>query len=146
MKGPYERLKYDLRRVWECPQCQGRQRTDGTVTGLVCNCQQAVVENERVSMRLLRDDIRRSSVKQPQPSAPAASPSDNESPASEAPPADVSADHPASSESSDEQSTTETPAEPETATAENNAAAQTGEQSPENTEPSENSNDTAGPG
>jgi hypothetical protein len=68
MKGPYERLKYDLRRFWECPQCQRRQRTDGTVTGLICDCQLAVEENQRVSMRLSHDDIRRSSVKQPQPS------------------------------------------------------------------------------
>ena len=78
MKGPYERLKYDLRRVWECPQCQRRQRTDGTITGLICDCQLAVEENQRVSMRLSRDDIRRSSVKQPQPSTP---PSDSVEPA-----------------------------------------------------------------
>ena len=66
MKGPYERLKYDLRRIWECPKCQARQRTDGTTTALICGCQLALVENERVSMNLLHDGIRRSSVKQPE--------------------------------------------------------------------------------
>ncbi|HUE70874.1 MAG TPA: hypothetical protein VMP01_08285 [Pirellulaceae bacterium] len=39
MKGPYERLKYDLRRLWECPQCQRRERTDGSVTFFLCSCQ-----------------------------------------------------------------------------------------------------------
>ena len=66
MKGPYERLKYDLRRIWECPKCQARKRTDGTTTALICPCQLALVENERVSMNLLHDGIRRSSVKQPE--------------------------------------------------------------------------------
>jgi len=36
MKGPYERLKYDLRRVWECPVCRARVRTGGNVTSLLC--------------------------------------------------------------------------------------------------------------
>lgn len=39
MKGPYERLKYDLRRLWECPQCHRRDRTDGSVTYCFCSCQ-----------------------------------------------------------------------------------------------------------
>lgn len=38
MKGPYERLKYDFRRVWECPACKRRERTDGGVTSRFCNC------------------------------------------------------------------------------------------------------------
>ena len=39
MKGPYERLKYDLRRLWECPRCQRRERTDGSVTFVLCQCE-----------------------------------------------------------------------------------------------------------
>ena len=103
MKGPYERLKYDLRRFWECPQCQRRQRTDGTITGLICNCQLAVEENQRVSMRLSRDDIRRSSVTQPQPSAPEENP-----PVEAAPPPE----EPATADDSSVQAPTPTPAEP----------------------------------
>ena len=38
MKGPYERLKYDLRRVWECPVCHRRERTEGLVTSVGCRC------------------------------------------------------------------------------------------------------------
>jgi hypothetical protein len=38
MKGPSERLKYDLRRLWECPACQRRERTPGTVTSRFCGC------------------------------------------------------------------------------------------------------------
>ncbi len=39
MKGPYERLKYDLRRLWDCPKCHRRERTDGSVTYLFCSCE-----------------------------------------------------------------------------------------------------------
>jgi len=92
MKGPYERLKYDLRRVWECPQCQARQRTDGTITGLVCNCQYPVVENERVSMKLVRDDIRRSSVKQPTSSPPTSDTPTSDTPTSDTPERSASAE------------------------------------------------------
>ena len=38
MKGPFERLKYDLRRVWECPRCHHRERTVGAVTSTWCGC------------------------------------------------------------------------------------------------------------
>ena len=39
MKGPYERLKYDLRRLWECPACHKRERTPGSVSSRHCLCQ-----------------------------------------------------------------------------------------------------------
>jgi hypothetical protein len=57
MKGPYERLKYDLRRVWECPQCGQKQRTDGTVTTMFCKCKNS--SNQAVSMKLVADGPRR---------------------------------------------------------------------------------------
>jgi hypothetical protein len=59
MKGPYERLKYDLRRVWECPDCQHRERTAGSVTSQFCRCQRKKKSRERVAMRLIQDGLRR---------------------------------------------------------------------------------------
>ncbi|MBI2479261.1 MAG: hypothetical protein HYV60_11695 [Planctomycetia bacterium] len=59
MKGPFERLKYDLRRVWECPECHHRERADGTVTTLVCRCQSQKDLFNRVAMKLVEDRIQR---------------------------------------------------------------------------------------
>jgi hypothetical protein len=58
MKGPFERLKYDLRRIWECPQCGHKQRTDGTVTTMVCRCGKPNT-NPPVVMKLVGDGPRR---------------------------------------------------------------------------------------
>lgn len=58
MKGPFERLKYDLRRLWECPQCKRRERTDGGVT--FCFCQCTAKQDERPTvMRLVADGPQR---------------------------------------------------------------------------------------
>ena len=54
MKGPYERLKYDLRRLWECPQCHRRERTEGTVTFRHCVCQ-TVEGDQPIAMQLLEE-------------------------------------------------------------------------------------------
>lgn len=59
MKGPYERLKYDGRRVWECPKCSHKERTTGSVTYSFCRCQEKVANAERVSMKLVEDGVRR---------------------------------------------------------------------------------------
>jgi hypothetical protein len=59
MKGPFERLKYDLRRVWECPECHHKERADGTVTTLVCRCQAQKDPLNRVVMKLVEDRIQR---------------------------------------------------------------------------------------
>lgn len=58
MKGPYERLKYDLRRVWECPRCHHRERTPGTVTSCICRCQAKEEMLKRVCMVLVEDGAR----------------------------------------------------------------------------------------
>ena len=57
MKGPYERLKYDLRRVWECPVCHHRERSPGDVTAIVCRCQEK--QPRPVFMKLTEDGVRR---------------------------------------------------------------------------------------
>lgn len=59
MKGPYERLKYDLRRVWECPACQQRTRTSGMVNAVLCRCQEDLPLHQQRWMRLLEDGPRR---------------------------------------------------------------------------------------
>jgi hypothetical protein len=59
MKGPYERLKYDLRRLWECPQCKRRERTPGSITFRHCFCQMQQPEGRAVVMRLAEDGVQR---------------------------------------------------------------------------------------
>jgi hypothetical protein len=59
MKGPYERLKYELRRMWECPVCHHRERTGGDRSTLLCGCQRKVKPTERVWMKLVEDGLRR---------------------------------------------------------------------------------------
>ncbi len=59
MKGPYERLKYALRRVWECPVCQHRERTIGTTTHQYCRCQRELSTKDQVCMKLVKDGVRR---------------------------------------------------------------------------------------
>jgi hypothetical protein len=100
MKGPYERLKYDLRRLWECPQCKRRERTDGGVTFRFCQCQ-AKEGDQPIVMRLVADGAQRlvPVIAQPRPERvepvlveegiaespaelPVASPNDNISPES----------------------------------------------------------------
>ena len=55
MKGPYERLKYDLRRLWECPLCHRRERTDGTATYRFCECQSTAAEARPTPMKLVEE-------------------------------------------------------------------------------------------
>jgi hypothetical protein len=59
MKGPYERLKYDLRRLWECPVCKRRERTDGTVTFRHCPCGTKKEGGQPVVMQLIADGPQR---------------------------------------------------------------------------------------
>jgi hypothetical protein len=59
MKGPQERLKYDLRRLWECPVCKRRERTAGTVTFRHCACQIQKLDGKPVVMKLVADGVQR---------------------------------------------------------------------------------------
>jgi hypothetical protein len=65
VKGPYERLKYDLRRVWACPLCQHRERTGGDCTSRLCPCQAKVEPAERRYMTLVDDGCRRLIAREP---------------------------------------------------------------------------------
>ena len=48
MRGPYERLKYEFRRTFECPVCHQQRRLSGTHTCHLCSCQaQAPLEEVR---------------------------------------------------------------------------------------------------
>ncbi len=67
MKGPYERLKYSVRRVWECPVCQLRERLDGTVTYHYCRCQGGEPPPRQVCMKLVNDGVRRTCWRAGQP-------------------------------------------------------------------------------
>lgn len=58
MKGPFERLKYDLRRLWECPQCGHKVRTDGASTTQFCRCGKSNT-NPAIPMKLVGDGPRR---------------------------------------------------------------------------------------
>lgn len=55
VKGPYERLKFDLRRLWECPSCSHRERTGGDVTYMLCRCQAKKAPGDRAYMKLVED-------------------------------------------------------------------------------------------
>ena len=59
MKGPYERLKYDLRRLWECPVCKRRERTPGSVTFRHCLCRMKQADGRPIVMKLLEDGLQR---------------------------------------------------------------------------------------
>ena len=59
MKGPFERLKYDLRREWECPACSHKERSSGAETFRFCRCQKKETESQRTPMRLVKDGPRR---------------------------------------------------------------------------------------
>lgn len=59
MKGPYERRKYDLRRVWECPECHHKERTPGWVTAVFCECQKPKDRTEQRAMALCEEGARR---------------------------------------------------------------------------------------
>lgn len=64
MKGPYQRLKYSMLRIWECPECNRRERTNGTHTTNVCDCTFGETKKMQ-SMRLVEDDIRLSGIANP---------------------------------------------------------------------------------
>lgn len=67
MKGPSERLKYDGRRLWECPSCGHRERWNGATTSVICNCQANEPSVQRRPMRLIEEGFRQFIPKLPLP-------------------------------------------------------------------------------
>ena len=59
LKGPYERTKYDFRRVWECPKCHHKERTAGSVTSCFCHCTEPQKSGPGIQMKLVEDAPRR---------------------------------------------------------------------------------------
>lgn len=70
MKGPFERLKYEPRRLWECPLCHHRERAPGDVTTRLCPCQMKVEPLKRRYMWLVEEGYRRIDVAPRPPAAP----------------------------------------------------------------------------
>lgn len=66
MKGPYLRIRPDLRRVWECPDCHHIVRTSGWVTSQFCKCDSQSPAGR--PMRLVFDGETRTP--RPRPAAP----------------------------------------------------------------------------
>ena len=90
MKGPFERLKYDLRRLWECPVCKHRERTSGSVTFRHCGCQLKQLDGQPVVMKLVEDGVQRvgpSIVIEHELLAPPAPPAQSSEPLAAEPPA-----------------------------------------------------------
>jgi hypothetical protein len=59
VKGPTERVRYDFKRVWECPACHLKERTGGEVVARMCPCQQEKPLEEQLWMKLIQDGPRR---------------------------------------------------------------------------------------
>ncbi len=60
MKGPGNRLKFVIRRQWECPRCGRRLLTHGSVVQQSCDCRGSDHAGEPVPMRLIKDPLRTS--------------------------------------------------------------------------------------
>ncbi len=53
MKGPGGRLKFDIRRVWECPVCHRRELADGHVVNVLCPCGSKADPPRQIWMKLI---------------------------------------------------------------------------------------------
>jgi hypothetical protein len=57
MKGPGNRLKFVIRREWECPRCRRRLVTAGSVVAQECNCRPAEETGPPLWMQLVQDPL-----------------------------------------------------------------------------------------
>jgi hypothetical protein len=55
MKGPSGRLRFDVRRVWECPVCHRRDKTSGKVVHRLCDCLAKSNPPRQTWMRLVEE-------------------------------------------------------------------------------------------
>ena len=58
MKGLGNRLRFDVRRVWECPVCHRRERTGGEVVNRLCDCL-AKQNGQQIWMKLIEERPKR---------------------------------------------------------------------------------------
>src|SRR5687768_12689008 len=56
VKGPPARSRYDVRRAWECPQCQHKRWTGGQVVNLLCPKCRSAQPPKVVWMRLIEGE------------------------------------------------------------------------------------------
>ena len=88
MKGPYQRLRHDLRRHWECPVCGHRVTTSGAETSAYCTCKQETTPPTRRITRLLELNTRRRFPGEQVAESPVSENPVSESPAAESPAAE----------------------------------------------------------
>ena len=55
MKGPANRLKFRIRRLWECPHCHRRVFTAGHVVQQPCHCRPTSDTEPATWMQLIED-------------------------------------------------------------------------------------------
>jgi hypothetical protein len=60
MKGPGNRVKFVIRRSWECPRCGMRLVTSGSVVHINCPAVACVAAAAQFCMRLVKDPLRTS--------------------------------------------------------------------------------------
>jgi hypothetical protein len=65
MKGPGGRIKFEIKRVWECPVCHKREFTAGDVVSRLCTCLAKSNPPRQTWMKLIEEPR-----KQPKPAAP----------------------------------------------------------------------------
>jgi hypothetical protein len=53
MKGPGGRMRFDLRRVWECPVCHRREWTGGDIVYRMCTCSAKAEPPRQIWMKLI---------------------------------------------------------------------------------------------
>ena len=69
IKGPGFRLRHDVRRVWKCPQCRRRRKTDGHVIAQRCNCTKQRVWMQLIEMQQGADAAQATAEQEPAPDA-----------------------------------------------------------------------------
>jgi hypothetical protein len=68
MKGPANRLKLIVRRMWQCPRCQRRVLTAGSVVFQACTC--APTEPAPAWMQLIEEPRHKPRSEPPRDAAP----------------------------------------------------------------------------
>ena len=56
MKGPLSRTKYNIGRLWECPECCKRIFTSGAVVSRACECGNRLIPERTIWMKLVEEN------------------------------------------------------------------------------------------